>query len=146
MLLHSCAQVLPHIYGKIGEPMYCDYVLILLYMLNLRRKLFCHGKCCILLPSLRKNRPPRRSLPRGDTGGAQAQRHRPLSVSSPSLAVAGGLRRAKPGRSGGGRALLPSSAGGLAGEQGISSAAPVRLLHRRPSGLYDVLVDGWRAP
>jgi hypothetical protein len=42
----ACYYTLVHryyrIYGKIGEPMYYDYVVILLYMLNLRRKLFCH--------------------------------------------------------------------------------------------------------
>jgi hypothetical protein len=49
--------------------------------------------------------------------------HRPPSTYSPSLAVAGGLRRAKPGRSGGGRALTLLVRGGSAGELGISSAA-----------------------
>jgi hypothetical protein len=64
---------------------------------------------------------PRVALPKGDTGGAETRDHRPPSTSFPSLAVVGGLRRAKPGRSGGGRALFLSSAGGFAGELGISS-------------------------
>jgi hypothetical protein len=66
--------------------------------------------------------------------------HRPPSTSSPSLAVAGGLRRAKLGRSGGGRALFLSSAGGYCGRAGdLVGSRRCDCSRRWPSGPYGLL-------